>query len=310
MGCGPWGAPPPWWLEHGPLGLSTGPAGDVFEAERPRLLGLAYRMLGSLTDAEDIVQEAWLRWSSVDGDYLDRPQAWLTTVTTRLAIDWLRSGARTREEYVGPWLPEPVVGEPGPDERAELADSLTLGFLIVLDRLEPTERAVFLMADVFSVSYREIAATVDKSPEACRQIASRARRRLRGARQRRAGADRQLVDELLVALWLGDMDTVLKRLAPDVVLITDGGANRRAARRPVTGGARVGRFLTNLAHRYRARMSVVPVTVNGEPGILARLDGEIDFVAAFELDGDRVTTVRLVRNPDKLRLVDSEVRIT
>lgn len=284
-------------------------ADELFAAQRPRLLGLAYRMVGSLADAEDIVAEAWARWWATDRSTLASPEAWLTTVTTRVAIDWLRSARRSREAYVGPWLPEPLVTEPGPEESAELADSLTLGFLAVLDRLEPVERAVFLMADVFSVPFADIAASVDKSPEACRQIASRARRKLRASGPRPRRGDRHSVDELLMALWTGDMVAVLERLAPDVVCITDGGANRRAARRPVVGAARVGRFLANLAHRFQEQLSVTPVTVNGEPGIVARLDGQIDFVAAFEVEGGAVRTIRLVRNPDKLRLVESGTRL-
>ncbi|MDQ2754575.1 MAG: sigma-70 family RNA polymerase sigma factor, partial [Actinomycetota bacterium] len=209
----------------------------LFASERPRLLGLAYRMVGSLSDAEDIVSEAWTRWCTVDDvSQLQSPQAWLTTVTTRLAIDWLRLVRHDRETYVGPWIPEPVVTEPGPEVRAELADSLTLGFLTLLDRLDPVERAVFLMADVFEAPFATIAKALDKSPASCRQIASRARRTLRHTRVRaQPEDDRRLVDELLVALSSGDMEAVLAHIAPDVVCITDGGANRKAARRPVVG---------------------------------------------------------------------------
>lgn len=282
---------------------TTAGADELFEAQRPRLLGLAYRMVGSLADAEDIVSEVWLRWAATDRDALRSREAWLTTVTSRIAIDWLRSARHRREGYVGPWLPEPVVSEPGPEESAELADSLTLGFLTMLDRLDPIERAVFLMADVFSVPYADIAATVEKSPQACRQIASRARRTLRNAHGPSRPADRRVVDELLVALAMGDVAAVLARLAPDVVCVTDGGAERRAARRPVVGPERVARFLGNLARRFQDQMTAAPVTVNGEPGLVAYLDGEVDFVAAFEVRDDRVATVRLVRNPEKLRLV-------
>jgi RNA polymerase sigma-70 factor, ECF subfamily len=284
---------------------------ELFEGQRPRLLGVAYRMVGSLTDAEDIVSETWVRWCAADQTEIASPEAWLTTVTTRIAIDWLRSARHNREAYVGPWLPEPVVADPGPEERAELADSLTLGFLTVLDRLDPVDRAVFLMADVFAVPYVEIARAVEKSPEACRQIASRARRRLRHPQHRPRTADRRVVDELLVALWMGDMDAVLARLAPDAVCITDGGATRAAARRPVVGASRVARFLANLTERYYDQLTVTAATVNGEPGIVGRLDGQVDFVAAFEMrsSGDVVGTVRLVRNPDKLRLVESGKRL-
>ena len=266
-------------------------------------------MVGILADAEDIVSEAWLRWCAADQAEIVSPEAWLTTVTTRVAVDWLRSARHNREEYVGPWLPEPVVVDPGPEERAELADSLTLGFLTMLDRLDPIDRAVFLMADVFAVPHEEIARAVEKSPEACRQVASRARRKLRHPQHRAPRADRRVVDELLVALWMGDMDAVLARLAPDAVCITDGGATRAAARQPVIGSERVARFLLNLTERYHDQLTVAAATVNGEPGIIGRLDGENDFVAAFEMGDDAVSTIRLIRNPDKLRLVESSKRL-
>lgn len=290
--------------------MNTTPASsELVETQRPRLLGIAYRMVGSLADAEDIVSEAWLRWCAADQAEIVSPEAWLTAVTTRVAIDCLRSARHNREEYVGPWLPEPVVAEPGPEERAEMADSLTLGFLTMLDRLDPIERAVFLMADVFAVRYEEIARAVEKSPAACRQVASRARRRLRHPQHRPRIADRRMVDELLVALWMGDMDAVLARLAPDVVCTTDGGATRAAARQPVIGAERVARFLVNLTQRYHDQLTVTAATVNGEPGIIGRLDGAIDFVAAFEMGEDAVSTVWLIRNPDKLRLVESGKRL-
>lgn len=287
-----------------------------FEAARPRLLGLAYRMLGTLADAEDVVQEAWLKWDAADTESIDKPEAWLTTVTTRLALARLRSAQRRREQYVGPWLPEPVVSAARFDgaaneteARAELAESLTFGFLAVLDQLSPTERAVFLLADVFSVPYADVAAAVGKSEVACRQIASRARRRLREGRLRApTGAERQVVDELLVAVALGDMNTVLARLAPDVVAVSDGGAQRRAARRPVVGRDRVARFFCNLARRH-PEVWVNPVTVNGDPGIVAGIGEQIDFVAAFEVEDAHVAAIWLVRNPDKLEHVLDPVAI-
>jgi RNA polymerase sigma-70 factor, ECF subfamily len=250
-----------------------------------------------------------VRWCGADRDGIVSAEAWLTTVTSRLCIDYLRSARRSREEYVGPWLPEPVLTEPGPEARAELADSLTLGFLTLLDRLGPVERAVFLMADVFRVPFADIAAAVERSPAACRQIASRARRRVREAHTRAEPADRHLVDDLLVALAVGDLDGVLARLAPDVVCVTDGGAQRRAARRPVVGPARVARFLGNLAQRYIEDAALEPVTVNGEAGVILRLAGVVDFVAAFEIHEGRVRTIRIIRNPDKLGLVRGAGRL-
>lgn len=281
--------------------MSTGPTGPgLFEAQRPRLLGVAYRMVGTVADAEDIVQEAWLRWRQADQQSLACPEAWLTTVTTRLALDRLRAGRRRREDYVGPWLPEPLVSEPGPEESAELAETLTLGFLTLLDQLSPVERAVFILADIFSVPYADIAASVDKSSQACRQIASRARRRIRTSHRPPRAADRRVVDDILVALAQGDVDAVVSRLAPEVVCVSDGGAHRRAARHPVVGATRVARFLTNLATRYAGEFTAAAVNVNGDPGVVLAVNGEVDLVAAFETDGDRVSAIRIIRNPDKL----------
>ncbi len=285
--------------------MTDSPSDDVtglFEAERPRLLGLAYRVLGTLDDADDVVQEAWVRWERADRGAVERPVAWLTTVTSRLALDRLRAVRRRREEYVGPWLPEPLVSDAGPEAAAEMADSLTLAFLTVLDQLGPVERAVFVLADVFAVPYAEIAETVGKSAVACRQIASRARRRVRQTpTSRSVGADRHVVDDLLVAIAGGDADAVVRRLAPDVVCTSDGGSARRAARRPVVGASRVARFLVNLAKRSGDEMAVRPVTVNGDAGVVISIEGVVDIVAAFEVREDVVVAIRIVRNPDKLR---------
>lgn len=274
---------------------------ELFERERPRLTGLAYRMLGTVSDAEDAVQDAWFRWQRVRPGDVDRPEAWLTTVTTRIALDHIRADRRRRECYVGPWLPEPLVSEDGPDDAAVLADSLRLGFLALLDRLQPVERAVFLLADVFRIPFAEIADAVGKSEAACRQIASRARQRVRQpGGQRDRATDRATVDALTAAIAIGDIDLVMRHLAPDVVCLSDGGAARRAARRPVVGAARVARLMVNLAHRYEGEMSVRSVVVNGDEGIVIDLGGAIDQVMAFEVRGGRVAAIRVVRNPDKL----------
>ena len=290
---------------------------DDFEAARPRLLGLAYRMLGTVADAEDVVQEAYLRWHATDHDAIERPEAWLTTVTSRLALDRLRSAQHRRESYVGPWLAEPVLVAPGPEEAAERADSLTLGFLAVLDRLGPVERAVFLLADVFAVPFAEIAETVGKSPAACRQIASRARTRVReGAPPHRAGPrpeDHALIAELLVAVATGDVDGAVARLAPDAVCVSDGGAHKRAARRPVVGAERVARFLINTSRKEYdpAGASFAYATINGAPGIVVSVDGEVDFAATFDAaDDGRIAGIWLVRNPEKLGHLAGDVRLT
>lgn len=275
----------------------------AFEAARPRLLGLAYRMLGTIGDAEDVVQEAWLRWDAADRTSIDVPDAWLTTVTTRLALDRLKSAQHRREQYPGPWLPEPLVTQAGPEEAAELADSLTLGFLTLLDRLGPVERAVFLLADVFGLPYSEVAEAVGKTEVACRQIASRSRRRLQGAHPRKpTGAERRIVDELLVAMALGDVPAVLQRLAPDAVCVSDGGPQRRAARRPVVGAERVARFCINVTRKAYRASRVASASINGDPGVIVYVDDAIDCVLAFEVDpeSERVATIWIVRAPEKL----------
>jgi RNA polymerase sigma-70 factor, ECF subfamily len=273
---------------------------DPFEAARPRIRGLAYRMLGTLADADDIVQETWLRWQSAGGAHIANAEAWLVTAATRLCLDRLRSAARAKETYPGPWLPEPIVTDPGPESAAELSDSLTLGFLMLLDQLEPVERAVFVLADVFDVPYAEIATTVGRSPAACRQIASRARRRLRPDKHpdQTAAADRELVNGLLRALASGDVNEVVARLAPQVVCITDGGPKRRAARRPVVGSAKVARLLTSVARRDR-HLATRPAVVGGCAGAVLSAGDTIEQVMAVTSKDCLVTAIYFIGNPDK-----------
>jgi RNA polymerase sigma-70 factor (ECF subfamily) len=274
----------------------------TFAAERRRLLGLAYRVLGSMTDAEDVVQDAWLRWQAA-GE-VERPAAWLTTVVTRLAIDRLRSAQHQRESYVGPWLPEPVTADPDPAESAALADSLTLGFLTLLERLTPLERAVFLLADVFDEPFTDIATIVGKSPVACRQIASRARRRVRDP-HRHVDSDAQdherVAKAFVRATAAGDIEAMLALLAPDVVLVSDGGADHRAARHPVRGADRVVRLLANLMHRIPPDASIDSSTINGEPGIVLHRRGRPFVAVVFHVEEGRVASLLTVVNPAKLR---------
>jgi RNA polymerase sigma-70 factor (ECF subfamily) len=277
---------------------------DPFDAARPRIRGLAYRMLGTFADADDVVQDTWLRWQAAGGAHIDNPEAWLVTAATRLCLDRLRSSARTREIYPGPWLPEPIVTDPGPERAAELADSLTLAFLVLLDQLAPLERAVFVLADVFDVPYAEIATTVGRSPAACRQIASRARRRLRPDEpgHQPAAADRELVRGLLRALASGEVNEVVARLAPQVVCITDGGPRRRAARRPVVGADRVARLLLGLARRY-PHLKSRPAVVGGSAGAVFTAGDAIDQLMAVTTKDGVITSLYFVGNPEKFTSV-------
>lgn len=277
-----------------------------FEAERPRLVGLAYRMLGSIADAEDAVQDAWLRWDGLGAagrGKITSPAAWLTTVTTRLALDRLKSAARAREQYVGPWLPEPVLREPDPAESVELAESLTLGFLTVLERLGPVERAVFVLVDVFGEPYERVALAVGRSEAACRQIAHRARGRLRAERRRFTDDPahaRELVDAFLAAALAGDVEQLRAVLSADVVLVSDGGPHAHAARRPVVGFHRVSRLVMNLARRIPAGAAVDLRVVNGDTGAVIWLGATPVVVLVFETDATCVQSIRVMVNPDKL----------
>ncbi len=283
---------------------------EEFETLRPRLFGIAYRMTGSVGDAEDACQDAWLRWQGVDRESIDSPEAYLVRVVTRLALDRLQSAQHRRETYVGPYLPEPLVADDPatqPETAVELADSLTFAFLVMLDELAPVERAVLLLHDVFGYTFDEVATMVDSSPAACRQLASRTRRKLDHERDsfRRPDEAREheLVHRLLATIATGDIDEVMALLAPDVVLLSDGGAERHAARRPVTGADRVARFLVNLARRLlTVDVETRPVLVNGEPGLLFVANGRPDYVLSFSFAPDgQVRRFYSQLNPEKLR---------
>lgn len=284
---------------------------QVFEAERRRLLGLAYRMTGSFDDAEDVVQDAWLRWQGVDHATVDRPAAWLTTVTTRLAIDRLRLAERTRATHLGPWLPEPVATGPQPEHTAELAESLTFGFLVLLDELTGPERAVLLLADVFGESFRDIAVIVGRSEAACRQIASRARKRLRAARAERRGADAALLRGLLDALGRGDSADLLALLHPDVVLTSHAGPGQRAARNHVVGADRVARLLLNITRRSEVTGVEVRMANLAPVAVISSIGRHGARVQMFQVDerAGRADAIRLVLDPAKLGRLSAPVLI-
>jgi RNA polymerase sigma-70 factor (ECF subfamily) len=285
---------------------------ETFLGLRASLFGVAYRMLGSATEAEDIIQEAYVRWSTRRGGDVDAPSAYLTTVVTRLCIDQLGSARVRRETYKGPWLPEPVEAEvSGPGESAELADSLSLAFLVLLEELQPVERAVFLLHDVFDYPYGEIAGIVDRTEGACRQLVSRARRRV-DAPRRRFDADRargrELTRRFVSACGTGDLDGLLSLLADDVVVWTDGGGQVRAAMRPVTGPWRAARFLLAVAKRVPAGTTSREVDLNGEPGLVFEEGGRVTVALIVEGTGERISAVRVVTNPDKLIALQPEHR--
>jgi RNA polymerase sigma-70 factor (ECF subfamily) len=289
---------------------ASAPGGlGVFERERPRLTGLAYRITCSLADAEDVVQEAWIRWAAQDAATVDNPAGWLTTVTSRLALDRLRAQRRRREVYVGPWLPDPVPTDVA--ETAGLAESLTLGFLILLDSLGPSERVAFLLGDVFGEPYPAIAGILGKSESACRQLVSRARRKLHAARPD-AGtpppspASAELLGQLMDSVLAGDEERTLSLLHPDVVLVSDGGPARRAARHPILGAERVRQLLEGTWRIIGFTTSPAPgerpparlLEVNSSPSlVLDTPDGPI--VITGEAVGDQVTSIWVRLNPDK-----------
>ncbi|HTV02197.1 MAG TPA: RNA polymerase sigma factor SigJ [Luteitalea sp.] len=278
----------------------------TFESLRGRLFGLAYRMLGSRADAEDVVQDAYLRWHQADRAAIRTPEAWLVTTTTRLAIDRLRALRTVRDAYVGPWLPEPLVGQAGhaPDHAATLASDLSMAFLLVLERLAPEERAAFLLHDVFETGYADIARMLGKTEAACRQIVTRARQRVRGDRQRFEAsheARAKLTESFAAAMAARDETALLQLFTPDAVWMSDGGGVVHAAPRPLVGIDRVVRVVMGLQRLLTQRgRTVEPATVNGEPGLVLR-DGErLVATYAFDIDGDRISAVYVVLNPAKL----------
>ena len=280
---------------------------DVFEEHRRLLFGIAYRMLGCVADAEDIVQETFLRWQKQDAAKIDSAKAWLISTITRLSIDQLRSARRQREDYVGVWLPEPLV-EPdesaSPAKMAALTDSLGLAFMHLLEDLAPLERAVFMLREAFDYDYAEIAAIVEKSEANCRQLFSRAKQRLtqRELKEEPAGAKAErVVKEFLDACATGDMQSFLAVLTEDAVLYSDGGGKVRAALKPIHSAEFIGRFYMGIRKKALAGARVEIVRVNGKIGaIVRRADGRV-MVTAFAFDGDRIKSVYLVSNPDKLR---------
>jgi RNA polymerase sigma-70 factor, ECF subfamily len=277
--------------------------GATFEAHRPLLFSIAYRMLGSVSEAEDVVQDAWLRARQDEHADVRSPRAYLTTIVTRLCIDHLRSAERTRMEYPGPWLPEPLA-EPN-QESAELASSLTTAFLVLLEQLAPTERAVFLLREVFDFDFDEIARSIGKSEANTRQILTRARGRLRDARPRFTASRREseeIVRRFRDATVSGNVDELLALLHADATLVADGGGKASAATRPVLGSDRITKFLLGYAGKaHWSESDFQSVTINGTPGLLMRHPLAGTGTYSFDIVDGRIRTIYVVRNPDKLR---------
>jgi RNA polymerase sigma-70 factor (TIGR02957 family) len=288
-------------------------ATEAFLAHRNLLFTAAYELLGSAADAEDVLQETWLRWVDVDLDTVRDQRAYLVRIATRQALGRLRTLGRRKESYVGPWLPEPLLTTPDVAEDVALADSVSMAMLLVLETLTPTERAVFLLRDVFALEYDEIADAVDKTPAAVRQIAHRARSHVTARRPRGVVSPDETRDALEAfqrAIETGDLQNLVDVLAPDVVMLSDGGGVKQALLQPITGARRVARVLGLGLPRIVGEVSVEPVQINGGPALILRIDGEIDSVVAARIDDGRITGLYIVRNPEKLSRVQQETRLT
>ncbi|MZD05070.1 RNA polymerase sigma-70 factor [Streptomyces sp. SID5785] len=293
--------------------MATDTAIDLFEQHRPVLMGVAYRMLGRVADAEDVVQDAWLRWSQADRDDVREPRAYLVRITTRLAVDRLRQVQSRRESYVGPWLPEPLVTDFGPQvpdtaEQAVLADSVSLAVLVVLESLSPLERAVFVLREAFGLPFAEIAATLERGEAAVRQLATRARKHVEEGRPRfdvDPAQQRDLTERFLAAAADGDLDGLMKLLAPDVSLVGDSGGKSKAPLRVIETADKVGRFVHGAARQGAAEENFAYrfLELNGAPALVFLVNGTIDAAIQLGVVDGRIQRVYIVRNPDKLATI-------
>jgi len=279
--------------------------GDPLAPHRGRLLGLAYRMLGSRSDAEDVVQDAYLRFTGAQD--VHNAEAFLVTIVTRLCLDRLKSARAQREVYIGPWLPEPVFDAEGlsADAATELADDLSFALLLALERLSPLERAAFLLHDVFDTPFPEIAAMLDRTEASCRQLASRARRAVRDNRPAPAAtpdSHARLLQAFSDAVASGNVAQLAELLRADAVALTDGGGRKTAARNPIIGPEKIARFFIGIAAKNAGHdIRIEPAMINGAFGALLYLDGELDHTMSMAIDGDKIAAIYIVRNPDKLR---------
>jgi RNA polymerase sigma-70 factor (ECF subfamily) len=280
----------------------------IFDGHRQRLFGLAYRMLGSRAEAEEIVQDSYLRWHTSDFESIKNPEAWLVSATTRLAIDRLRKASRQRESYIGPWLPEPMMisTRPSPHEDAELASSLSTAFLLLLERLSPAERAVFLLHDIFDSSYSDIARIMEREEPAVRQMLHRARQRIQTDKPRFTAdksEHRSLVERFSRAAYTADEAALLELFSPDIAVLSDGGGKVTAARKVVRGLKKVIRIFTIALPPAADRLTWRHVEINGEPGIVEFIDGEPFAANTFEVEQGRISRIYRIMNPEKLGLL-------
>ncbi|WAU81097.1 RNA polymerase sigma-70 factor [Streptomyces sp. Qhu-G9] len=291
--------------------MATDTVTEVFQEHRPVLMGVAYRMLGRVADAEDVVQDAWLRWSGADRSGVREPRGYLVRVVTRLAIDRLRQVQSRNESYVGPWLPEPYLTDFGDTvadtaERAVLADTVSLAVLVVLESLSPLERAVFVLREAFGYPYADIAVTLDRSEPAVRQLAGRARRHVEEKRPRYEvdpNERRDLTERFLAAAFEGDLDGLMSLLAPDVRLVGDSGGLSKGPVRAIESADNVGRFVAGIARRGLVDVSVRLIEANGGPALLVMSGGKPDSVLQLDVADGRIQCVYIVRNPEKLLLL-------
>ncbi|MER5896947.1 RNA polymerase sigma-70 factor [Streptomyces sp. NPDC001876] len=298
---------------HSPRTGGTDAATEAFVAHRNLLFTVAYEMLGSAADAEDVLQETWLRWAGIDQDTVRDPRAFLVRITTRQALTRLRVLRRRKESYVGPWLPEPLLTAPDVADDIELADSVSMAMLLVLETLAPTERAVFVLRDVFDLGYDEIARAIDKSQGAVRQIAHRARTHVAARRPHAVVSPAETRDALTAfqqALETGDLRGLLGMIAPEVVLLTDGGGVVPAALEPVVGADEVAGVLARIVLGLgESRMALRPTQVNGHPALLLCLGDEVDSVLAVRIEEGRIISLYAVRNPEKLSRMNRETAV-
>jgi RNA polymerase sigma-70 factor (ECF subfamily) len=288
-------------------------ATEIFVAHRNLLFTVAYEMLGSAADAEDVLQETWLRWVQVDLDQVRDQRAYLIRITTRQALNRLRTMSQRKESYVGPWLPEPLLTAPDVAQDVELAESVSMAVMLVLETLSPTERAVFVLREAFDVGYDEIAAAVDKSPAAVRQIAHRARRHVDARRPRQVVSQREkraALESFTRALEGGDLQGLLDVLAPEVVYMGDGGGVKHAVLRPIVGADKVARLMVGRLSKYPIPITFGHTQVNGSPALAIHLDGELDAIMAARVEEGRITGLYAVRNPEKLSHIASEIPLT